>query len=118
MVDLSTQRQLTTTISKIVTSLSVAEEIRVAEALDTSGISFDHEDTVLKEEVIIKEEEDLKPNLSVIAGPSQESSFISDTTVKDTQSADLYECHVCNKHFNQYDLELHFVTHHSLEEML
>ena len=67
------------------------EEIRVAEALDTSGITFDHEETVLKEEVIIKEEEEFKPNLSVIAGPSQESDFASDTTVKDTQSVDLYE---------------------------
>ena len=95
------------------------EERRVAEALDTSGITFDHEETVLKEEVIIKEEEEeFKPNLSVVAGPSQESDFASDTTVKDTQSVDLYECHVCNKHFNQYDLELHFLTHHSLEEML
>ena len=94
------------------------EERRVAEALDTSGITFDHEETVLKEEVIIKEEEEFKPNLSVVAGPSEESDFASDTTVKDTQSVDLYECHVCNKHFNQYDLELHFLTHHSLEEML
>ena len=118
--DISTP-QLAGEISRIVTTLSVSEEMRVAEALDISDISFGHEETVLKEEVgINEEEEEFKPNLSE-AGPSKKSNFTTDdtdSTVKNTQSVDLYECHVCNKHFNQYDLELHFVTHHSLEEML
>ena len=114
--DISTP-QLTSEISRIVTTLSVAEEMRVVDALDTSGISFDNEETVLKQEVGIKEEQEIKPNLSVEAGPSKDSDFTSDITVKNTQNVDLYKCHVCNKHFNQYDLELHFVTDHMDEEI-
>ena len=115
--DISTP-QLTSEISRIVTSLSVAEEKRVAEALNTSGISFELDETVLKQEVGIKEEKESKPNILVEAGPSKESNYASDITTKNTQNVDLFKCHVCDKHFNQYDLELHFVTDHLDEELL
>ena len=49
------------------------EKMRVAEALDTSGISFDHEEIILKQEVGIKEEQEIRPNLSVKAGPSKDN---------------------------------------------
>ena len=109
--------QLTSEISSIVTSLSVAEEKRVAEALDTSGISFEHDETVMKQEVGIKEEKESKPNILIEAGPSKESNNTCDITVKTTQNIDLFKCHVCDQHFNQYDLELHFVTDHIDEEL-
>ena len=83
--DISTP-QLTSEISSIVTSLSVAEEKRVAEALDTSGISFEHDETVLKQEVGIKEEKESKPNILIEEGPSKESNYTCDIMTKNTQT--------------------------------
>ena len=32
------------------------------------------------------------------------------------EKPETFKCHVCNKEFDQYGLELHFVTSHNLEE--
>ena len=92
------------------------ESLREATALDISNINFDHEETVVKKEEIIKEEETYLSE----AGPSKDISNINSTdmTTKITQSQDLYKCYICDKNFNQYDLEIHFVTDHVNEEIL
>ena len=32
------------------------------------------------------------------------------------ENQELFKCHVCDKEFDQYGLELHFITNHNLEE--
>ena len=79
------------------------EVLREATALYISNISFDYKETVVKkEEMEIKEEEEEEPPKPYLseAGPSNLNSGMTS------------KCYICDKNFNQYDLEVHFVTDH------
>lgn len=93
------------------------EILREATALDTSNINFDYEDTiVIQEEVKVEIKEETPPKSYLPeAGPSNLNSYM---TTENTQSQDLFKCYICDKNFNQFDLEIHFVTDHNSEELL
>ena len=93
------------------------ESFREATALDTSNISFDYEETTVKQEKVKMEiKEEIPPKSYLLeAGPS---NLNADVKTENTQSQELFKCYICDKNFNQYDLEIHFVTDHNSEELL